>query len=78
MFERKINNWIYRLLSLGGRVVLIKSVLTGIAVYWFALARAPISILNSLRGTIFSFLWGSSNGHQRSHLADWKSISAPI
>ena len=68
LFEKKIHNWTYRYLSLGGRVVLIKVVLTGLAVYWFSLARCPKSILNALRKTIFSFLWGSSDGHHKAHL----------
>ena len=38
LFERKIKNWTYKYLSLGGKVVLIRVVLTGLAVYWFALA----------------------------------------
>ena len=33
LFEKKIHNWTYKFLSLGGRVVLIKAVLTGLAVY---------------------------------------------
>ena len=78
MFENKIKNWSYRLLSLGGRVVLIKSALTGLAMYWFALARCPKSIMNMLMKVILSFLWGSIDGHQKYHLASWEVISAPI
>ena len=77
LFEKKIKNWTYRLLSLGGRVVLIKAVLTGLAVYWFALARCPKSILNILRRTIFSFLWGYSADYQNSHLVNWETVSLP-
>ena len=76
-FEKRINHWTYRMLSLGGRVVLIRSVLSSIVVYWFALMRIPSSILNTLHIIIFSFLWGSSDGHQRMHLVSWHSISAP-
>ena len=65
-------------LSLGGRVVLIKDVLTGLAVYWFALARCPKSILKVLRKIIFSFLWGSSEGHQKPQLVNWETLSLPI
>ena len=57
MFENKIKNWTYKVLTLGGRLVLIKSILTGLAVYWFALARCLRSILNSLSSSIFTFLW---------------------
>ena len=78
LFENKIKNWNYRLLSLGGRVVLIKAVLTGLPVYWFSLERCPKSILNLLRRAIFSFLWGSSEDHQKIHLVCWKTVSAPI
>ena len=59
-------------------MVLIKAVLTGLVVYWFALARCPKSILNALRKLIFSFLWGSSVGHKLSHLVNWETLSLPI
>ena len=32
-FEKRISNWSYRLLSLGGRLILVKAVLMGLAVY---------------------------------------------
>ena len=34
MFEKIISNWVYRLLSLGGRLILVRFVLSGLAVYW--------------------------------------------
>ena len=46
--------------------------------YWFALARCPKSILNALRKSIFSFLWGSSAGYQKPHLVSWETLSLPI
>ena len=67
-FENKIKHWSFRLLTLGGRVILINVVLSGFAVFWFALARCPKSILNKVRKTIFMFLWGNSDGHQKLHL----------
>ena len=78
MFENKIKNWTFRLLTLGGRLILIKTVLTGLGVYWFALARCPSSILNALRRLIFNFQWGKTDGHHRFHLTNWKSIYAPV
>ena len=58
-------------------MILIKAVLTGLAVYWFALARFPKSILTLLRRSIFSFLWGSFAEHQNSHLVNWEYVSLP-
>ena len=63
-FEKRLSHWSYRLLSLGGRLILIRAVLTGMPVYWFALAPVPKSILNRLRQFIFSFLWGSTMDKQ--------------
>ena len=77
MFEKRINHWTYRMLSLSGRVVLIMSMLTSILVYWFALMCIPSSIINTLRRIIFSFLWGSCDGKQRMHLVNWHFIIAP-
>ena len=59
-FEKRISHWTNRLLSLGGRLVLIRSVLSSIPVYWMALIPIPYSILDNLRKLIFSFLWASS------------------
>ena len=76
-FEKRISNWTYRLLSLGGRLILMKSVLMGLAVYWLTLARIPKSILHCLRRSIFNFLWEKSHGKTRCHLVDWQVISRP-
>ena len=59
-FEKRISHWTNRLLSIGGRLVLIRSVLSSIQVFWLSLVPIPSSILEKLRKLIFSFLWGSS------------------
>ena len=33
-FEKRISNWTHKLLSLGGRLILVQSILTSIPVYW--------------------------------------------
>ena len=77
-FENRINHWSNRLLSLGGRLVLIRSVLTSLPVYWCALFPVPSSILDKLRKLIFSFLWGSSALKKKFHLIDWHLLARPI
>ena len=47
-FKCRINHWCNRLLSLGGRFILAKSVLESLPVYWLALAHIPLSVLNKL------------------------------
>ena len=57
-FEKIIQHWTFRLLSIGGRLVLIKAVLTSMPVYWMALVPVPKSILDKLR-SLFSLSCGA-------------------
>jgi len=76
-FEKRISHWTYKYISLGGRLILIQSVLSSIHVYWMGLAPLPASILQKLRRIMFNFLWGSSNNNCKYHLASWKDLSWP-
>ena len=55
-FEKRISNGAYRLISLGGRLILFRSVLLGLALYWFSLSWIPKSIFHCLRCSSFNFL----------------------
>ena len=72
-----MSNWTYKLLSQGGRILLVKSILMSLAVYWLSLARMPGTILNYIRRYIFNFLWGCSQGKHKYPLVDWFTISKP-
>ena len=76
-FEKRINHWAYKYLSLGGRLVLVNAVLSSIPVYWMGLAPLPGSILQKLRSTMFNFLWGSSDISFKFHLENWRDLSWP-
>ena len=69
-FEKKLSNWTYRLLSLGGRLILVNFVLIGMVVYWLSLARMPNTILTYIRCYIFNFMWGNTAGNHKHHLVD--------
>ena len=77
-FEKRIGNWSYKLLSLGGRLVLIRAIFPSLPVYWFALALISVSILNKIRKRIFSFLWGSSKNIFHFHLVNWQTLARPL
>jgi len=46
--EKKIGHWTFRWLSLGGRMVLIKSVLQNMLVFWLSLAKVPAKIKHNI------------------------------
>jgi hypothetical protein len=58
---KKIGIWCNRWLSLGGRYILIKTVLEGQSIYWMSMETIPRSVLSKIRKLMFHFLW---NGHK--------------
>lgn len=76
-FEWRIAHWTFRLLSIGGRLVLIKAVLTGIPVYWLSLHLIPVSIIYKPRRLTFNFLWSGGDTHRGFVLSSWDSIARP-
>jgi len=64
-------------LSLGGRLILVKSVLQSLAVFWMLLERIPAKIISMLRRLSFNFLWNDLVGKRRFHLCSWQSLSRP-
>jgi hypothetical protein len=75
--EKKIDNWCYRWLSLGGRYTLLKVVLESQSVYWMSLAIVPRSVLNSIRKLMFNFLWRRNMDSTPIHLCKWEQLSVP-
>jgi len=75
--DRKLGLWCYRWLSLGGRLILAKSVLESIPVYWLSLYKVPKSIMVGLRRRVTSFLWSGNGSDNKIHLARWDLLSKP-
>lgn len=55
--EDKIAHWSYRFLSIGGKLILVNSVLSSIPVYWFSLMEVPSSVIKNIKSFFFNFLW---------------------
>jgi hypothetical protein len=55
--EKRINCGAIRWISRGNRLVLIKSIIEAIPVYWHLLVKIPKNILNIINKVIFNYLW---------------------
>ncbi|KAD4179295.1 hypothetical protein E3N88_27886 [Mikania micrantha] len=62
---------------MGGRIVLIKSVLNSLPSYFFALYRAPMAIIQKLDKIRRNFLWGGSERHNKIHWVAWEKVIQP-
>jgi hypothetical protein len=65
------------MLTLGGRLVLLKAVLETQPVYWLALAHVLNSILNTIHKICFTFLWSGGKKKKKFHLCNWMAVSKP-
>ena len=62
-------------LSIGGRVVLIKSVLESLPSYYFSLYKAPVTVVNKLESIIRRFLWGGNDEVKKLHWVSWEMFT---
>ena len=72
-----MTNWCNRWLSRAGRLVLIKSILEAIPVYWLALAWIPESILNKTKRICTTFLWTGKKEQKVLPWVTWDQIARP-
>ena len=77
ILEKRINIWVNHFSSRGGRLILLKSVLQSIPIYWASIAYIPKGILTKIRKLCFSFLWTASKQTEGIDLVKWKTLSKP-
>ncbi|XP_019418409.1 PREDICTED: uncharacterized protein LOC109329191 [Lupinus angustifolius] len=73
-FKRKLSRWQQKLLSFGGRVTLLKSVLSSLPIYYFSFFKAPVSIIHELERIQRRFLWGRGEVNKGIHWVRWKEV----
>ena len=63
----RISGWQEKLLSMGGKEVLIKSIAQAIPVYAMMVFKIPKKICKGITDTISQFWWGDDNDGKRMH-----------
>jgi hypothetical protein len=76
-FEKKLSSWKGKLLSLGGRLTLINSVLSSLPMYMMSFLAIPSGVLKKLDYLRSRFYW-QGDGHKKKYrLAKWDIICRP-
>lgn len=75
--KKRLAGWQAKLLSAGGKITLINSVLSSLPIYTLAVLPVPKATLRRIQSTFSNFLWGN-NGAKRHHWVKWEDISHPI
>lgn len=73
----RIRHWSARLLSYGGRLQLIKSVLFAVTNYWLQCFPLPQGVLHKIEAVCRSFLWSNSDTVTRKAPVAWEQVCAP-
>ncbi|XP_021991187.1 uncharacterized protein LOC110887939 [Helianthus annuus] len=78
MFEARLSLWKASVLSIGGRVTLIKSVLQSLPIYYFSLFKVPVGVIKQLEAIMRKFLWGGTGADRKTCWVSWECVTSPI
>jgi len=72
--KSRLSGWKSKHLSLGGPLVLLKSVLTSLLVYAFSFFKAPSGIIVSIESLFIRFFLGGCEDNRKISWIDWESV----
>ncbi|KAJ0694981.1 putative RNA-directed DNA polymerase [Helianthus annuus] len=78
IIDARLAKWKATMLSMGGRITLIKSVLESLPNYFFSLYKAPVQVIKDIESKIRNFIWGGDNESKKIHWAAWDRVAGPI
>ncbi|GJT47648.1 RNA-directed DNA polymerase, eukaryota, reverse transcriptase zinc-binding domain protein [Tanacetum coccineum] len=77
-FKSRLSKWKMKTLSIGGRMTLIKSVLSSLPIYHMSIYKVPKKIINSLESIRCHFFNGVDHLSKKPIWIKWKKVLAPI
>ncbi|GJX26521.1 hypothetical protein Tco_0232817 [Tanacetum coccineum] len=77
-FKARSSGWKANLLSIGGRLTLIKFVLGSLGNYYFSIFKVLEMVVKSLKTLRASFFWGSSEDSKKLAWVKWSNILASL
>ena len=74
--KSRLWEWKIKTLSYGGRLILLKFVLSSLPVYALSFFRTPVGIISSIESILINFFWGGGGGEVNRKIAwvDWNTI----
>jgi hypothetical protein len=75
--QKRLSSWKGKLLSLGGRLILINSVLTNMVLYMIYFFLLPKGILHKLDYYRSRLFWKGDSEKKKYHLVKWSMVCKP-
>ncbi|CAM8979776.1 unnamed protein product [Rhodiola kirilowii] len=76
-FRDKLASWRRASLSMAGRVVLIKSALCSLPLYYASMYKLPITVAREMERIQRQFLWGGTESRRKVHYVKWDVVTRP-
>ncbi|XP_015160416.1 uncharacterized protein [Solanum tuberosum] len=73
----RITGWQTKLLSYGGRAILVKHVLQSLPIHLLSAVTPPVAVLKQIQSIMADFFWGWKDERKKYHWASWKNLSFP-
>lgn len=74
----KVQGWMERTLSVGGKEVLINAVAQALPTYSIACFKLPRRLCKHIDGLLRSFWWGSKNGKRNTCWVKWEDMTRRV
>nr|XP_034930821.1 uncharacterized protein LOC118061489 [Populus alba] len=76
-FSSRLAAWKGRFLSIGGRLCLLKSVLSNLPIYYLSLFPMPATVATTIERKFRSFLWSGKEESRKLCNVSWSTVSLP-
>src|SRR4051812_40114707 len=75
--QNRVSGWMGKILTMGGKLTLIKSMLQALPLYLIALIKPPKSIIYEIKRIMSNFFWHDSDGSHKLHWTKWDKFCLP-
>jgi hypothetical protein len=75
--KNRLNSWGNKYVSLGGRIVLLNSVLNAIPIFYLSFLKILVKVLKKVTRIQREFLWGGARGGRKVCWVKWKKVCQP-
>ncbi|GAU27881.1 hypothetical protein TSUD_159750 [Trifolium subterraneum] len=77
VLQKRLASWKNKYVSLGGRVVLLNSVLSAIPIFYLSLFKMPAGVWKKIVSLQRRFLWGGAAGSSKISWVKWTDVCRP-
>lgn len=74
----KISGLKMKLLSHGGRLILLRHVLSSMPIHLMSVMNIPRVTMSRINSLLANFLWGETDGRRKYHWKSWEKVCKPI